>query len=190
MNIEVVMYVRNRIGFNFAFKYRGNTITIPYDGKIYSIPNDVPRFKELSVIMPMHIKTQEVIYVKVDGTLSPNLPNHKRSGRPLRKDKYDRTGKRRARKGNVKHTDKNPVDVNVSETVDDVSSVVDIDLDSLMGSTSASTEQCETEDIKLDNKTNKPKTTKSKTKTKTTKSKTKTKTTKSKTTKSKSKNKK
>ena len=80
------MYVRNRVGFNFAFMYRGYKIVIPYDGKIYSIPNDCPKFTELQIILPMNVRTQEVIYIKVDGSVG-NFDGHKRRGRPTKNKK-------------------------------------------------------------------------------------------------------
>ena len=35
------MYLRNSAGFDFSFNYRDVVIFIPFDGKIYSIPDDV-----------------------------------------------------------------------------------------------------------------------------------------------------
>jgi len=150
------MYVRNRVGYNFAFKYRDTIITIPYDGIIYSIPNDCPTFKELQIIMPMHIRTQKVIYIKVDGSISDKVNGPKRSGRPPRKDKYDSKGKRYARRGNIKRKVEEPkLEEPVIESQEDNSSVVDIDLDVLINSidTSASVKE---------SKEDKPKTTKKK----------------------------
>jgi len=79
------MYVRNSAGFTFSFKYRDVVIVIPYDGKIYSIPDDVEieKYNQLKVVLPMNVRTQEVKYVRKDGEIaSENLLGHKRRGRP------------------------------------------------------------------------------------------------------------
>ena len=80
------MYVRNVAGYNFAFKYRDIVIYIPYDGKLYSIPDDSGSYRELRVIPAMHVRTQNVTYINKDGnTASEKLSGHKRRGRPTKK---------------------------------------------------------------------------------------------------------
>lgn len=79
------MYVRNTAGFNFSFKYRDTVINIPYDGKIYSIPDDVEieKYNHLKVVLPMNVRTQEVTYIRKDGEVaSENILGHRRRGRP------------------------------------------------------------------------------------------------------------
>ena len=100
------MYVRNVAGYNFAFKYGDDNaiIHIPYDGIIYSIPDDSGPYRELKVIAPMNIRTQDVIYMNKNGQrASANISGHKRRGRPPK-----------------------PV---VEPKVNDTNSVVDVDLD-------------------------------------------------------------
>jgi len=77
------MYVRNVAGYNFAFKYRDAVLYVPYDGRIYSIPDDSGSYRELKVIPAMHIRTQPVTYINKDGSVaSKKLSGHKRHGRP------------------------------------------------------------------------------------------------------------
>jgi hypothetical protein len=79
------MYVRNTAGFNFSFKYRDAVILIPFDGKIYSIPDDVEieKYNHLKVVPSMNVRTQEVTYIRKDGEVaSENILGHKRRGRP------------------------------------------------------------------------------------------------------------
>lgn len=105
------MYVRNVAGYNFAFRYRDSVIHVPFDGQIYSIPDDSGRYHELRVIMPMHIRTQNVIYINKDGSrASENISGHKRRGRPPKPEPV--------------------VPVEPVETPDTDQSVVNVDLDS------------------------------------------------------------
>lgn len=113
------MYVRNVAGYNFAFYYRDAVIHIPFDGRIYSIPDDSGVYKELRVIQPMHIRTQSVTYINKDGSVaSANLSGHKRRGRPPKDEN-------KTSDGVVANTKKT-----VDTIVDDVNvSIVDIDID-------------------------------------------------------------
>ena len=71
------MYVRNVAGYNFAFKYRDAVIYVPYDGKIYSIPDDSGTYRELKVVPAMHVRTQAVTYINKDGNELSYLINPK-----------------------------------------------------------------------------------------------------------------
>ena len=73
------MYVRNVAGYNFSFYYRGKVMYIPFDGKIYSIPDDSGRYRELKTILPMHVRTQEVVYLNTEGKITDG--GKKRRGR-------------------------------------------------------------------------------------------------------------
>ena len=74
------MYVRNTAGFDITVKYRNTNIKIPYDGKIYSIPDDANTFGYCTIIKPFNIKNQNVEYVNRDGGIS-DIDGHKRRGR-------------------------------------------------------------------------------------------------------------
>jgi len=77
------MYVKNIAEYNFAFNYRGKLMIIPFDGKIWSIPDDSGEYKELKIIPSQHIRKQEVTFLKKDGEISSgNLRGHQRRGRP------------------------------------------------------------------------------------------------------------
>ena len=83
------MYVRNSAGFVFSFKYRDVVIVIPYDGKIYSIPDDVEieKYNQLKVVLPMNVRTQEVTYIRKDGEIaSEHLMGHKRRDKSKREE--------------------------------------------------------------------------------------------------------
>lgn len=124
------MYVRNTAGYNFLFNYKNTTIYIPYDGKIYSVPDDIGKFNELSVIMPIHIKSQEVTYINKTGKVaSPNILGHKRRGRPFKpkvRSRYSIINRKRKieaeklRKQVNKKNAKSSVDVDVSTLLDSV----------------------------------------------------------------------
>lgn len=115
------MYVRNVAGYNFAFRYRDSVIHVPYDGKIYSIPDDSGTYRELKVILPMNVRTQPVTYINKDGsTASPNLSGHKRRGRPPKKENDSApVADKKEETENITELDIN--DVNVS--------IVNIDVD-------------------------------------------------------------
>ncbi len=79
------MYVRNSAGFNFSFNYKDVVIFIPFDGKIYSIPDDIDirKYNQLTEVKSMNVRTQEVTYIRNDGEIaSEKLLGHKRRGRP------------------------------------------------------------------------------------------------------------
>ena len=118
------MYVRNVAGYNFAFKYREAVIYVPYDGRIYSIPDDSGTYKELKVVPAMHVRTQPVTYINKDGSqASEKLSGHKRRGRPPKKVDPDQPlkGVKVKRNAPAKQEPK------VEEAVDN--SVMDIDID-------------------------------------------------------------
>jgi len=120
------MYVRNIAGYNFSFMYRGNVMYIPYDGKIYSIPDDAGKYRELKRILPMHVRTQEVVYLRVDGKISNG---QKRRGRPKGSTKKSNTVSKENNMDNTstpvvddtpKNTDVFTVDVDLDSIVDDL----------------------------------------------------------------------
>lgn len=80
------MYVKNIVGYDIKIRYKPDiNISIPFDGKIYSVPDDMTIFKEyLKVIRPFNIKNQKVPYIKKDGEVS-NIKTNKRRGRPPKK---------------------------------------------------------------------------------------------------------
>jgi hypothetical protein len=105
------MYVKNVAGYNFAFKYNGINVNIPYDNIIYSIPDDINvlGFKELKVILPMHVRTQKVLYINKLGKISDINGGHKRRGRPVKK-----------KKKTTEQKNKFVIDINLSATEDEV----------------------------------------------------------------------
>ena len=111
------MYVRNSVGFTFTFKYRDVVITIPYDGKIYSIPDDVEieKYNQLKVVIPWNIRTQDVTYIRKDGQIaSENLLGHKRRGRPAYEEHEPKINEKE-----VKNSDIFIVDVDLDNLGDD-----------------------------------------------------------------------
>jgi len=124
------MYVRNVAGYNFAFKYRGNVMYIPADGKIYSIPDDSGTYRELKVVPAMHIRTQSVTYLNKDGsTASDKLSGHKRRGRPPKVVDPDKPLKGVKVKRPIKPIVETPIEKDIAPVEDD-NSIMDIDLDS------------------------------------------------------------
>src|SRR5574343_604273 len=98
------MYVKNVGGSPFQFRYRDAVNYIPYDGKIYSIPDDSGEYRELKVIRGTHVRTQTVVYINKDGSeASPNICGHKRRGRPsdaeIAKRREEKAKKRKSKDG-------------------------------------------------------------------------------------------
>ncbi len=132
------MYVRNVAGYNFAFKYREIVIYIPFDGTIYSIPDDSGSYRELKAIQPMHIKTQMVTYINKDGSAaSENLSGHKRRGRPRKV--VDPNQPLKGVKAN-RTTPITEAPVDKVTPIDDDNSVMDIDLDTELSDTQVTDE--------------------------------------------------
>ena len=75
------MFVRNIAGYPIKLKYRESYIQIPYDGRIYSIPDDMNTYGHCQVIMPFNIKTQDVTYINKTGDVSEIEGRKKRRGR-------------------------------------------------------------------------------------------------------------
>lgn len=110
------MYVRNVAGYNFAFKYNGAVIYIPFDGTIYSIPDDSGTYKELLVIAPMHIRTQKVVYINKDGSrASDKISGHKRRGRPPKPVVQEKP--KEVEPKETPNTDKSVIEVNLDTGV-------------------------------------------------------------------------
>lgn len=72
------MLVKNIAGYDVSYKYKGNTITIPFDNQIYSVPNDLQIFEYCKV---MANNNKKVKYINNDGTFSDIHTGNKRRGR-------------------------------------------------------------------------------------------------------------
>jgi len=57
------MLVVNTIGYDFSFKYDGKAgkgvVKIPFDGRPYNVPDDIPEFKELRKVMVVNDTVDE-----------------------------------------------------------------------------------------------------------------------------------
>lgn len=80
------MYVKNVAGYNFAFFYKGVVINIPYNGVIYSVPDDIGRYDELKQLYINSIGNKKVVYIKIDGSVGSDNMSGKgqRRGRSIR----------------------------------------------------------------------------------------------------------
>jgi len=76
------MYVINVSGMEVKVKYRDTVITIPYDNKFYSVPDDMKVFPDyLKEVRPYDVRFKDVPYIRTDGKVS-DIETHKRRGRP------------------------------------------------------------------------------------------------------------
>ena len=85
------MIVVNVAGYPFAVNYNGGVITIPFDNKSYTVPDDLGTFRELRILVPPQPIQQENVINVDEKILDEAKDNEKIKKKPLKGIKIKKT---------------------------------------------------------------------------------------------------